>query len=302
MIMTFIHPQLEELMPDWNHMPCPPDFISAYIYPYGRKGKEIAEGLRYSSRTDFMRQHIEQYRQNAARWGLKDTPLFITDCNVNFSQRNVYNDSNGKAALILSNMIDSLEEIGMGIYFPLSDLESVYYDFVHPFSGGNGLLNKEGIPKPVFYAFKFMNQLGRFLVEKGDGYIITSDGRDCFQILCCNYKRFNQNFYLREEDEIELDMLDHIFLNRHPLNFHFVLKHMRKKSYVVKTQKVNELHGNVLKSWKELGMGKLDRREVQYLKSVCQPKLEKRRQMTESGCLHLQETLEAHEIRMIQIE
>ena len=38
-------------------------------------------------------------------------------------------------------------------------------------------------------------------------------------------------------------------------------------------------------------MEKLDRGEVQYLKGICQPKLEKRRQMTESGCLHLQETL-----------
>lgn len=302
MIMLLIHPQMEELMSDWKNLPYPPDFISMYIYPYWRKGREAKDGLRYSSRTDFMRQHIEQYRMHAERWGVQEIPLFITDCNMNMSQRNIYNDSNGKAALILSNMIDSLEEIGMGVYYPLSDLESVYYDFVYPFSGGNGILNKEGIPKPVFYAFKFMNQLGKFLVEKGDGYIITSDGRDCFQILCCNYKKFNQNFYLREEDEIELDMLNHIFVNQHPQRFHFVLKHMRKKSYVVRIQKVNELHGNVLKSWKELGMEKLDRDEVRYLKGISQPKLEKRRQMTESGCLHLQETLEAHEIRMIQIE
>lgn len=302
MIMLRIHSPLEELIPDWRSLPYPPDFISMYVYPYWRKGKEAEEGLRYSSRTDFMGQHIEQYRQLAEQWGIQDIPLFITDCNVNLSQRNAYNDSNGKAALLLSNMIDSLEEIGMGLYFPLSDLESVYYDFVYPFSGGNGLLNKEGIPKPVFYAFKFMNQLGKFLVEKGDGYIITSDGRDCFQILCCNYKQFNQNFFLRDEDEIEPDMLDHIFINKQPQKFHFVLKNMRKKSYVVKTQKVNELHGNVLKCWKELGMGKLDRGEVQYLKGICQPKLEKRRQATERGCLHLQENLEAHEIRMIQIE
>lgn len=301
--MRKVHRQLEELMPRWRHRKHPPDFISLYAYPYLNAAQnEGDEQIAYSSRAGFMKDQIMEYQACARKWGLEDVPLFLTECNSSLSQRNFYNDSNAKASLLLKNMIDCMEDVAVGMYNPLSDLESVYYDFVEPFSGATGLLSKEGIVKPVFYAVKFMNELGDCLIDRGDGYVITGDGRDCFQILCCNYKPFNQKFFLKEEYEIGMEMLDDIFVDSQPRNLHFVLKKLKDRAYVIKTYKVNLNYANVLNSWKELGQDVPDREEGQYLRAVCLPKLTKRRQQTENGCLHLQETLDAHEIRMIKIE
>lgn len=301
--MRKIHRQLEELMPVWLNREHPPDFISLYVYPYlnASQGQEN-ERVAYSNRSGFMKYQIEEYQVCAKGWGIERVPLYLTECNSSLSQRNFFNDSNAKAALLVKNMIDCLEDVAMAIYNPLSDLESVYYDFVKPFSGATGLLSKEGILKPVFYAVKYMNELGNYLIEKGDGYIVTGDGRDSFQILCCNCKPFNQKFFLKEEYEIGMEELDDIFVDSQPRNIHFVLKKLKERSYVIKTHRVNLNDANVLRSWKELGQDILDREEGQYLRDACIPRLTKRRQQTENGCLHLQETLEAHEIRMIKIE
>ena len=50
------------------------------------------------------------------------------------------------------------------------------------FFGDKGLLNWEGIKKPAYHAFYFLSKLGDTVIEKGEGYIVTSKGED-FQLL-----------------------------------------------------------------------------------------------------------------------
>lgn len=50
------------------------------------------------------------------------------------------------------------------------------------FFGDKGLLNWEGIKKPAYHAFYFLSKLGDTVIEKGEGYIVTSKGED-FQVI-----------------------------------------------------------------------------------------------------------------------
>lgn len=54
------------------------------------------------------------------------------------------------------------------------------------FFGGSGLINKQGIKKPSYYAYYFLSRLGNNIVGYGDGYVITEDDED-IQILLYSY-------------------------------------------------------------------------------------------------------------------
>lgn len=54
------------------------------------------------------------------------------------------------------------------------------------FFGGKGLINKQGLRKPSYYAYYFLSQLGDNIIEKGDGYVITKK-EDDIQILLYSY-------------------------------------------------------------------------------------------------------------------
>ncbi len=68
------------------------------------------------------------------------------------------------------------------------------------FFGDRGLLNWEGLKKPWYHAFYFLNQLGDTIVTQGDDYIVTSKGDD-FQVLLYTHNK-------------DIETLGDIFINK----------------------------------------------------------------------------------------
>lgn len=68
----------------------------------------------------------------------------------------------------------------------IDDLEKLKASSNVVFFGDSGLLNWEGLKKPSYHAYFFLSKLGDTIVDKGDGYIITSKGED-LQVLLYNY-------------------------------------------------------------------------------------------------------------------
>ena len=50
-------------------------------------------------------------------------------------------------------------------------------------NGGGGLVSKETIIKPIFYALKMLNRLGSKVIARGDNYIVTRVADDEYQIM-----------------------------------------------------------------------------------------------------------------------
>lgn len=300
-ILTHIHYPILDFLKCCKSLSYPLDFISLYAYPYCHIDENDVLGSAILPHTRFMSMILENYRKLARQYGLEKIPCYVMEWGMSLSQRTFYNDSCGKAALMLKNMADNLESAWLGTYSFLSDLNSDYYDSPQALIGATGILTKDGIPKPCYYALKYISELEEKLVSAGDGYVITSGRNGVYKILCFNYKAIGQIYYLRRESDLRLKDLDSMYEDHLDMTFHFALTHMERGTYKLHRYRVSPKYGSVLGVWEQLGQDTSVREDVEYMRQMCVPRVEGEKVICKDGTLLLEETLEAHEMRLIVI-
>lgn len=294
-----------EVFEHWGNQKHRPDFISVYAFPYKRvlPGFDVKEnGAIRSTELHFLRNETRKLKQNVKDHGMGNIPVMFTEWNLSMSDRNYYNDSCGKAAQMLMNMSELLEDVDMGAYFYGSDLNVRYFDTTRLFFGGAGLLSKDGLPKPAYYAFYFMKKMSNYIIKVGDGYMITTDGKGCYDVLLYNYKNFNYSYFTKNEEQITLDELPNIFTDDDSVEIVMELNNVASGNYFIKTYNVGIDTSSVLNEWRLLGENlELDMSDMDYLKRICIPHVKIRQQNVGKGYLVFTETLKAHDIRYIHI-
>ncbi|WP_459482485.1 GH39 family glycosyl hydrolase [Clostridium saccharoperbutylacetonicum] len=294
--------QLMKNIIQWKEQIIQPDFLSFYLYPY----IVIKEkGDKYSKRStdkDYVLNQIKLIKETLKdiKWNVKE--LYITEWNSTISNRNYTNDSCYKGAYIMKNIIDNINEVDVLAYWIGSDLFSQFYDSHVLLNGGAGLLSKNSIKKPAYYAIEFMNKIGGKIIDKGENYIITANNHNGYYIACHNYKHFNYYYYLKPEDEIKPREQGKIFNDYDNLRLNFQLKNLLNGQYNVKTYSINREHGSALDEWMRMDeIGDLDKDEIDYLKRISTPRLTIKRCDVEEEVLNLEVALAPHEFDIIHI-
>lgn len=279
-----------------------PDFLSGYYYGYERGQDDRDEFVRRSTDNEHMRHLVYDMRSIIDASGFQDVPLFLTEWNLTISDRNFLNDSCFKGAYIVKNMLDIYGMTSVASYNFGTDRVSEYYDSAALLYGGKGLLAKDGVLKPAGFAFDFLNRLEKYFVGKGNNYIVTTDGMDRYGILCQNQKILNYNYYYEEENKVQKENIWKYFEDRKSLTLNMKLVGLAEGTYKIKIYRVNEMNGNILKIWEELKFDdELSRNDIEYLRRVCEPKLEISKQDTQENTLALQIKLGANEIAYVRI-
>lgn len=299
---------LKEQLLWWKSRKDRPDFLTFICYPYQVERDEKKEiGRQYSllsidSDTHFVRQDMESYYALMREVGYPETQVWVSEWNTSLSERNIYNDSCAKACHMLTQMVDAADRIGWMCYTGISDCPSQYFDSAAPLIGATGLITRDALPKPAYYAFEFWKLLGDRLLKKGEHYIATSRNEDSIQILAFNAKHFSYGYQLKDEDRLAPGELPFILRNSHKLELTFDLRGMRDGKHKIVIYRVREASGNVLAEWKKLGYANdLLRSEIEYLRRVCIPRMEVLYQGGAEGTLELDVTLEANEMALIQV-
>ena len=278
-----------------------PDFISIYSFPYGHIDENDVLGSIITPHSEFIRREINSYRTMAVQYGFENVPLFITEWNMSLSSRTYYNDSCGKAALMLKNMVDNLDAAWLCAYGCLSDIDTDYFDSDRLLIGAGGLLSKEGIPKPGYYAMKFIAGMGEEVIALGDGYMITRNKNHSIMVLCFNYKAIGQLYYLKKESDFKIGELKGIFSDNFEMTFQMSLDHVSPGFWNLRRYRISPEYGGILGVWQQLNEDTSVRENVEYMKQACIPRLEVERVQCMETSLVLNETLAAHEIRLIVI-
>jgi xylan 1,4-beta-xylosidase len=183
----------------------PIDFISAHTY--GVEGgflDETGEGDTKVLRTDQaivadvrrLRAEIE----GSSRPGL---PLFFTEWSVSYSPRDAVHDDYISAAYIVEKL-HQVEGVAQGMsYWTYSDLFEEPGPQQWAFEGGFGLMTPNGIRKPSWFAFKYLNTLGEREWASNDAQaIVAADGKT-LQVLAWTFTgppeqdESNRPFYRR---------------------------------------------------------------------------------------------------------
>jgi beta-xylosidase/AraC-like DNA-binding protein len=227
-----------------------PDFVSLYSYPYTLiQSGETTDGHKDSEysflwgKHDFVRnlKHVKK-RIRQINSGVRH--FYVTEWNVDYSNRNYLHDACFKAPFQLQTILDCQGQIdGVG-YWLLSDISSEYGDSDSLLYGGAGLINRNGIRKPGFFAFDFLTSLGGHLLHKGDNHIITRHSENEYEVLVFNYKYLNHYALVHPEREKSLRDLDAQLEDQEDLVVSVVLRQVVPGRYSVKQYILNSEHGS----------------------------------------------------------
>ncbi|MBC5682991.1 GH39 family glycosyl hydrolase [Ruminococcus hominis] len=293
----------KKIFPIWKAREIHPDFLSVCSFQYIALVEEGGRLGRKSIDSEYMLNQIEIMKNVMEETGFQIPEFHIDEWNFTISNRNVLNDSCEQGAYILKNCIEMNGAVDMMAYWHALDLYSDYYDTDTVLNGDSGLISRDGICKPSFYAFQFMNRLLPKVLEKNDHAIVTTNGRNRYVIACHNYKSLSSRYVFTDEDEIQLEDIEQYVEDIDPIKLNFTIQNVKDGKYLVKIYRVNRECGSVQDLWKNLDYSKgLMRDEVDYLKSSAIPGIEMKTIEVENGELCLTNNLEMQEIRLIDVQ
>ncbi len=292
----------------WKDRKDRPDHLTFISYPYmvacnskKEKGKRYRL-LSVDSDTHFVKRDLDEYLLLLKELDYPETPVWITEWNTSLSERNIYNDSCAKACHMLTQMTDTADIAGQMCYSSVSDCPFQYFDSTSPLTGATGLITKDALPKPAYYAFVFWKNLGNRLIGKGEHYIAASQNEEAVQILAFHAKKFSSSYYLKREDQLTIEELPYIFQDTEECRLCFTLHPVKDGKRKICIQRVNSSCGSVLGEWKKLGYEQnLLRFEIAYLKQICIPHMEIFYQEARDGKMSFDVVLQANEMAFIQI-
>lgn len=285
----------------WQKFEQQPNFLSVYSYPYTIFS--IDKGKNQTTDREFLKNNLIKIRALMEETHFPTKELHVSEWNFTISNRNVLNDSCMKGAYMVKNMIDSISLADILGYWTGSDLYADYYDSKFLLNGSSGLLSKDGIPKPAYYAFEFMNQLGKYVRKTGDYYIVTDNGHDNWRIVCHNLKSLNYRYGLMQEDEISVFEQNNIFTDIKKTRLHFELSVKRNGNYILRIYSVNHKYGSIQDEWIAMSVPEeLSQEDIFYLKRIMTPHMNIMYINVDNNRLIFDTILEPNEIQFIHAE
>ena len=292
----------DTLIQNWKMREIKPDFITIYSYSYLLFRQD---GMYFGKRSldnSFVKHQLDMFKDALKAENFECPELHVTEWNYTISNRNLINDSCAHGAYVMKTCIESIGEADMMGYWHGSDLHTEFYDADSALYGDNGLLTRDGIKKPSYYAFRFLNNLKSGLLGKTDNAIITTDGRGIFTIACHNCKKFSYRYTLKDEKDIQVEDIDGLYEDNEAVNLKFEIQNVKNGNYTISFFYVNENSGSVQNIWKDMGcVGNFSKDEIDYIGRCANPKEDMRRITVNDNVLRIDTRLKAHEIRLIVV-
>lgn len=287
----------------WKAFGGEPDFISVINFDYRRVSDYSVRSSERSRDEETLKQAIVQVEKELKDAGWGDKPIYVTEWNLSISDRNYLNDSSFKGAYILEKIFMNINKIPVLSYFGLCDCTSEYYDSTNFLYGGSGLISREGVLKPVGYAFEFLNSLDDYYIEANKHCIITTDKKGNYTILCHNKQALSNLYYITDEDKLDINLLESYFKDASCRDYHFELTNITNGSYRMKIRRVSEEEGAVLGEWRKIGQSEnLSLNDIQYIKNKAIPRLEIEEREVDVNKLEFDLAQQPNELTLIKIK
>jgi xylan 1,4-beta-xylosidase len=190
-----------------EHVPI--DFVSTHAYGVkeGFVDETGSKGTVLDSDPASVRARMVHSRELIRRSALPDLPLHFTEWSSAYTPTDYVHDQYHQAAFILDKIKGAQESVDSMSYWVFTDIFEENSPRMTPFHGGFGLLNYQGIRKPAYFAYQFLNQLGpEELVTNDASSWICRNASGSVQALLWNFTPItppqgvnDQVFYKREQ-------------------------------------------------------------------------------------------------------
>jgi len=167
----------------------PVDFITTHTY--GVEGgflDENGEGdNRLSTKPGSISDDVRKVRDQVVASPMPRLPVYWTEWSSSYNPRDPIHDAYLSAAFVLEKLKQTEGAAQSMSYWTYTDLFEEAGPPPASFHGGFGLINREGIRKAAFFAYKYLNELGAQTLRNADPESwLTRDGDD-FSGLIWNY-------------------------------------------------------------------------------------------------------------------
>ena len=273
---------IDELLAYCDREDLPVDFISTHLYPtdpLGFGGSNTEEQLANSPRT-LMRDRAKLVRELS-----RDRPVYFTEWNTSSNPRDPYHDEPFAAAYAAKIALETDPFVDGYSFWTFTDIfEENYFPSI-PFHGGFGLLNLQGVPKPVYRAFQLLHGLGNELFpvagthETVDAWVVGK-GRS-ITVLLTNHAQPRHDITTQ---------LAEVRLTEVPAPL---------TAYV---ERIDEDHANPRRRWQEMGEPEYpSRSEVEQLETASRLVKEPFAFSYEGGTVRFQVDLPPHSVAAVTL-
>ncbi|SEN43316.1 xylan 1,4-beta-xylosidase [Chitinophaga rupis] len=186
----------------------PIDFISTHAYgvkqgyldEFGNSGTVLDKNPMSVSGD------VLQSRKEIAGSAMPDLELHYTEWSASYTPADPIHDSYHEAAYVLQKLKQVGKAANSMSYWVFTDIFEEPGPRFTPFHGGFGMLTIQGINKPVFYAYQFMNRLGNIELANTDSTSwVCRDSTGNIQVLAWDFTNthpgdsvHNQQYYIRD--------------------------------------------------------------------------------------------------------
>jgi len=186
----------------------PLDFVSTHEYATmsGYLDETGNAGTVLSPDRDAITSSVRRVRGQIDRSPFAAAELHYTEWSASYTPSDPVHDSYHSAAFIL----DKMKNIGASAvsmsYWTFTDIFEEAGPRMTPFHGGFGLLNYQDLPKPAFFAYRFLNRLGGIELQCSDpAAFVCRDTSGAVQALFWDFtithpgpSVINQEYYVRD--------------------------------------------------------------------------------------------------------
>ncbi|MFH7042440.1 cellulase family glycosylhydrolase [Paucibacter sp. JuS9] len=166
------------------------DFISTHTYgvDHGFLDEFGVEDRQLSSSPDAIVGDVRRVREQIEASHLPGLPLFFTEWSTSYNPRDKVHDSYMSAAYVLAKLRRTQGLAQSMSYWVYSDLFEEPGPPDAPFHGGFGMMTREGIRKPVWFAYKYLAALQGNEIPSSDADCWAATDGKCTQALVWDWR------------------------------------------------------------------------------------------------------------------
>lgn len=239
----------------------PLDFVTTHDYGVtsGALDAEGTQQLFLDPSPNAIVAGVRDVRAQIKASAMANLPLHYTEWSTSYSPRDPVHDAYISAPYILSRLKGSEGHAQSMSYWTFTDIFEENGPVPSPFHGGFGLINFQGLRKPSFYAYQFLNRLGTEELVSDDPHSWATRASGGAQVLFWNYtppqtKESNQVYFKHDQPSKQIGQVRVSFAG------------LPRQSYTLKMYRVGYGVNDVYTDYLKLGSPRsLTREQVRAL-------------------------------------
>lgn len=276
----------------------PVDFVTTHTYGVdgGFLDEKGVQDTKLSPSQDAVVGDVRRVREQIEASAYPGLPLYFTEWSTSYTPRDSVHDSYVSAAYIVEKLRRTQGLVQGMSYWTYTDLFEEPGPPTAPFQGGFGLMNPQGIRKPAWFAYKYLNALKGLELACEDDQVFAARDGDRVSVLAYAWRQpdqkvSNRPFYTRPHPAAEIE----------PLKVR--LTNLKPGRYRLRVRRVGYQRNDAYSAYIEMGLPQtLTAEQLRSLQALTEDRPEIERVLKVAGDTTVDLPMRANDVVLVELE